>query len=117
MKIKTGKKYFKRVFSVLMSLMLFSAPVFAVPEMNFVIENDKKIKTPLCYKAVQVISDLVENGSTFREATDIFIGSDDSIYIADGQKNRIIKLNPDGSYNRDFTNSGGLSGPKSSDLL
>lgn len=113
MKIKTGKKYFKRIFSILMSLMLFSAPVFAAPEMNFVIENDKRIKTPLCYKAVQVISDLGESGSTFREATDIFIGSDDSIYIADGQKNRIIKLNPDGSYNRDFTNSGGLSGPKS----
>ncbi len=103
----------KTVVVFVLLFMMFSFTVQAVPEMNLVIENGEHIKTPVCYSCTQIISNFDNDGSTFIDASDIFIDKKDNIYIADTQNDRIVMLDKDGKYLRDYTNGGTISGPKS----
>lgn len=103
----------KTICISVLAAMLFSITVSAVPDMNFVIENGEHIKTPICYFCTQTISGLGEGGENFIGASDLYIDDDDNIYIADTVYNRIVKLDKDGNYVRDYTNGGKISGPKS----
>ncbi len=103
----------KIVSVIVLSATLFSITVSAVPDMNFVIEDGEHIKTPVCYSSTQTVSYLGSHGGNFTDASDIFIDKKDNIYIADTVNDRIIMLDKDGNYVRDYTNSGTVAGPKS----
>lgn len=108
------KNIFLKIIAVLvLATTLFSLTVSAVPDMNFVIEDGEHIKTPVCYSCTQTITHLGDEGGAFVDASDVFIDKNDNIYIADTVNNRIIKLDKDGNYVRDYTNGGTISGPKS----
>lgn len=104
---------FKTICISVLVATLFSITVSAVPDMNFVIENGEHIKTPICYSCTQTILGPGTGGKDFIGASDIFIDSNDNIYVADTAYNRIVKLDKNGKYVRDYTNGGKISGPKS----
>lgn len=96
-----------------LAAILFSLSVSAVPDMNFVIQDGEHINTPICYSCTQTISGLGDLNGKFVDASDLFIDDHDNIYIADTTNNRILMLDKDGNYLKEFTNGGTLSGPKS----
>ena len=105
--------FIKTICISVLAAILFSLSVSAVPDMNFVIEDGEHIKTPICYSCTQTISGLGDSGETFVDASDLYIDDNDNIFIADTVNNRILKLDKDGNYVREYTNGGKLSGPKS----
>ena len=108
------KKIIYRIIGVVLLSLLFQSTVYGVPSMNYTLSDDRKrIMTPLCYSCDEVIDYLGDVGGTFSDASDIFIDNKDNIYITDTEKNRIIKLDENGSYLREFTNNGNLNGPQS----
>lgn len=88
--------------------------VYGVTSMDYTLSDDgKRVTVPLCYSCDVAIDYLGEKGGTFTDASDIFIDKNDCIYITDTAKNRIIMLDENGVYLREYTNSGKLSGPQS----
>lgn len=108
------KKFICGIIAFLTFSMALSLNTYAASEMNYSLSNDgKRIMTPLSYSCNTVIAYLGEKGGTFIDSSDIFIDREDNIYITNTAKNRIIKLDKNGNYLRDFTNNGNLNGPQS----
>lgn len=88
--------------------------VYGVASMDYTLSDDgKKVTVPLCYSCDVTIDYLGDKGGTFTDASDIFIDKNDCIYITDTAKNRIVMLDQNGLYLREYTNSGNLNGPQS----
>ncbi len=103
-----------RIIGTVLLLQLLQLTVFGTATMDYTLTDEgKRAMTPLCYSCDEVIGYLGDKGGTFSDASDIYIDKSDNIYITDTEKNRIIMLDENGSYLREFTNSGKLSGPQS----
>lgn len=107
------KKIACKIIGVLLMLFLLQPNVYGIANMNYTLSDEgKRVMTPLCYSCDKVIDYLGENVGSFSDASDIFIDEKDNIYITDTTRNRIIKLDKNGTFLREFTNGGNLNGPQ-----
>lgn len=108
----------KKILSVLLCLLVLisicSIPVSAAADMDYILDKNGKthIPTPVTYNVKNFIQDLGEEFGELSEPSDMYVGSDDSIYIADTGNNRIVKLSPEGKVVSTFTNGGQFKEPK-----
>lgn len=109
MKIKSLK--------ILITLFIVSL-MLAMPVCNaasdYILDSDGKTHSPIpkTHQISGFVNELGEEAGNLSEPADLYIASDDSIYIADTGNNRIVKLDADGNYVRSYTCDGKLSGPK-----
>lgn len=112
--MKVMRKFICTIFVMLTASMVFQLNSYAVSDLNYALtDTGKRVVTPLSYSCDTVISYLGESGGTFIDSSDIFIDKEDNIYITNTSKNRIIKLDKNGQYLREFTNNGSLNEPQS----
>lgn len=95
------------VFLMLCSIFSISMTASAYDEQDYVVDGDgDRIPIPITYNPVSVETYLGDAGE-LSAPTDIFITSDDRIYIVDGGKNRIISMNTDYSDVKVFSSFSG----------
>lgn len=112
--VKVMKKFICGIITLLTLAMALQLNTYAASDLNYALtDTGKRVTTPLSYSCDTVISYLGEEGGTFIDSSDIFIDKEDNIYITNSSKNRIIKLDKNGNYLRDFTDNGTLNGPQS----
>lgn len=104
----------KRVlFLSLALLMLWLPSARAIVDMDaFVVDTDTTdpgnnfIPIPAAYEVYTTIKNLGEAGF-MNHPEDIFIAPDDTLYIADGENNRVLQMTRDGRVIREITEGGG----------
>ena len=106
------KKRTKIILFIITFMMLLSSYGFALGSTNYILNDDgvTKVPIPISYSVTKVINYL-GNDVSFDSPSDLFIDAKDNIYVADTGNNRIIKLNPDGSFNKIYDNGGTLNQP------
>lgn len=106
-------KKLMRVFSVCLVLLLtVCVNVSALGSMDYVVAADgKEVSIPQTHLATKMIRDLGDKGGLLSEPSDIFVDSNDNIYIADSGNNRVVMLDKNGKYLNSFDCGGGLSSP------
>ena len=94
-------------------LVLWCAPAGAVVGMDaFVQDPDSApaennfVPIPAAYEVVATIKNLGEAGF-MNHPEDLFVAPDDTIYVADGENNRVLQLNREGVVLREITQGGG----------
>lgn len=107
----------KKILSVLITAILLCAllaiPSSAAGNMDYILDTDNThLPTPLTHKIKGFVMELSENVGSLSEPSDLYIGADDCIYIADTGNNRIVKLDSDGKFLNTFDDGGKLNGPK-----
>jgi len=107
-------KIAKRAITVSLLLLIFCTSAQALGTMDYVVDTDGKtqIPIPVTHQIEEVYGYLGPDGGFLTEPNDIFVDSNDNIYIADTGNNRIVKLNPEGEYVRSYTDSDRLGGPE-----
>lgn len=101
------------VFSIILVLLLLMClNVSALGSMDYVIDsNGREVSIPQTHISTKLIRDLGDKGGLLSEPSDVFVDSNDNIYIADSGNNRIVVLNKDGEYLNSFDCDGKLSSP------
>ena len=93
------RKSIKRCLTVALSVLVCSLScVPAAAEVkNFVIDTDNNmLPIPETYTVTNVIKNLDGTDIAFKNAEDLFVDSEDNIYVADTGNNRVLKLNSQG---------------------
>lgn len=97
---------------LLAGVLLFPARVSALGLMDYVVGTDsQQVLIPQTHRVTGMIRDLGPDGGKLSQPSDLFIDSEDNIYIADTDNNRIVKLDSAGNYVRSFTCGDTLSAP------
>lgn len=92
---------------------LFAIPSSAAGNMDYILDTDNThLPTPLTHKIKGFVMELSESVGSLLEPSDLYIGADDCVYIADTGNNRIVKLDSDGKFLNTFDDGGKLNGPK-----
>lgn len=107
------KKILSILFCLIVITVMCSVPVSAA-DIDYILDKDGKthIPTPVTYNIKNFVQDLGEGYGELSEPSDMYVGSDDCIYIADTGNNRIVKLNPEGKLIATFTNGDQFKEPK-----
>lgn len=107
------KKILSVLFCLIVITVMCSLPVSAA-DMDYILDKNGKthIPTPVTYTIKNFVQDLGEGYGELREPSDMYVGSDDCIYIADTGNNRIVKLDPQGKLIATFTNGDQFKEPK-----
>ena len=100
----------KRVFFLLTACVcLWTSSAFAVVGMDaFVVDTDTTaggnnfIPIPACYEVYTTIKNLGESGF-MNHPEDLFLAPDDTIYVADGENNRVLQMTREGKVLREIT--------------
>ncbi len=108
------KKTFFRLWILLAALMTACLPgARAIVGMDaFVVDNDTTdgednyIPIPACYEVCATIKNLGDTGF-MNHPEDIFIAPDDTLYVADGENDRVLQLTRDGEVLRVITEACG----------
>ena len=96
MNVKSLQKISILFIVFLMLCGIFGMTASAYDEQDYVVANDKRrVPIPITYNPVSVENYLGEEAGQLSAPSDIFISSDDRIYIVDGGKNRIVSMNTD----------------------
>ena len=79
---------------------------------EYVLDSEgSRVSIPQTHRIGGFYREFGEAGGRLSEPTDLFVGKDDCVYIADTGNNRIVKLNPDGSFAAAFDCGGTLASP------
>ncbi len=108
------KKLLSALLCVILLCAFLTVPASAAGNMDYILDTDgtTHLPTPLTHRVEGFISELSEKVGALSEPSDLYIGADDCIYIADTGNNRIVKLDKNGKFQKSFTDGGKLNGPK-----
>ncbi len=94
-------------------LLMYLTPALAVSGMEaFVVDTDltdgkdNYIPIPACYEVYTTIKNLGEPGF-MNHPEDLFVAPDDTLYVADGENNRVLQMTRDGEVLRIITEACG----------
>ena len=107
------KKTIVCFIALMLALFYCSVTVSADDGMNYILDNDGKthLPTPLTYSVDCFTNDFGSNGA-LRDATDICIAKDGSVYVADTGNNRIVKLDANLNYLASYAYNNSFNSPK-----
>lgn len=89
----------------------FAVSSLAVSKEYVVKENGDTVSIPQTHIINGFIRDCGAEGGKLTDPTDMYVGKDDCIYVADSGNNRIVKFDENGKYLKSFTCNDTLSGP------
>lgn len=86
----------------------------ALGTMDYVLDTDGKtrIPTPVTHQIETVVGYLGPQGGSLNKPSDLYIDSQDNVYIADTGNNRVVQLDKDGRFVRSYTDAGRLNAPE-----
>lgn len=86
--------------------------VSALGSMDYVVGTDgTEVSIPQTHIVTRMIRDLGPEGGLLSQPSDLFVDSEDNIYIADSGNNRVVKLDKEGNFLKSFDCDGTLSSP------
>lgn len=105
----------KRFFLLLFALLILGlSPAQAVVGMDaFVADTDATdpgntfVPIPAAYEVYVTIKNLGESGF-MNHPEDLFLAPDDTVYVADGENNRVLQMTREGKVLREITEGGGM---------
>ena len=86
----------------------------ALGTMDYVLDTDGQtgIPTPVTHQIETVVGYLGPQGGSLNKPSDLYIDSQDNVYIADTGNNRVVQLDKDGRFVRSYTDAGRLNAPE-----
>ena len=102
----------RTIFLLTALLLVWISPAQAVVGMDaFVVDTDTTggdsfIPIPACYEVYKTIKNLGESGF-MNHPEDLFVAPDDTLYVADGENNRVLQLDREGRVLRTITQACG----------
>lgn len=100
----------KLLVSIVAFVMLFSTAEFFAPQVKAMPYDSYNysywvypVRSPAPYLPDQVMTGRELGSGEFREPRDLFVSSDNQVYVADAGNNRIVVFNEDWSLNREIT--------------
>ena len=97
-----------KVLSIFLIFFFCLSTVVAAKEIDYVLDEGKRIPIPLTYEVKKVIKNLGEAGF-MNHPEGLFIDSEGFIYIADTENHRILKISKEGEVQQVFTEAEGKS--------
>lgn len=107
-------KIWRALSAAMVLTLLLGGGAQALGTMNYVLDTDGKtqIPTPVTHQVEAMYGYLGPEGGSLNKPTDLYIDGRDNVYIADTGNNRIVQLDKDGNFVRDYTDAGRLNAPE-----